>query len=55
MDYRAINAYLLAPALKLTGFRFSKNFRHGATLAHRIVYRAVDVVRANLVADGAVA
>lgn len=45
-------AKLLAPILKRTGFRFSKDYRHGKTWLHRFVYRYVDVVSANLRADG---
>ena len=37
----------LAPILRFTGYRFSKDFRHGATLAHRVVYALVDTVGAN--------
>ena len=34
----------------LTGYRFSKDFRHGSTLAHRIVYALVWTTRANQIA-----
>ena len=44
---RTILAYLISPALMLSGFKFSKAYRHGATLKHRAVYRLVDVVKAN--------
>ena len=47
---RTLLAYLVFPALKITGFRFSKLYRHGETLKHRIVYAAVDTVKANLLA-----
>jgi hypothetical protein len=47
---RTINAYLIAPALMLTGFRFSKEYRHGVSRFHRAVYAAVDTVGANHIA-----
>lgn len=49
---RSINARLIAPVLRLTGYRFSKRFRHGDTLWHRAVYAVVSTVEANLRADG---
>lgn len=45
---RRFNATLLVPVLKLTGFRFSKDYRHGSTRFHRVVYSAVDTVYANI-------
>lgn len=47
---RTATAYLIAPALVLTGFRFSKDYRWGTTRKHRIVYALVNTVRANQVA-----
>lgn len=44
---RSLTASLLAPLLKLTGFRFSKQFRWGSTRAHRLVFALVDTVAAN--------
>ena len=44
---RDLNAVLAAPILKLTGYRFSKNFRHGVTVWHRAVYAMVNTVQAN--------
>ena len=44
---RKITAAILVPALKLTGFRFSKSYRHGETKFHAVVYRLVDTVQAN--------
>lgn len=41
-------AILAAPALKLTGFRFSKDYRRGTSAWHRAVYAAVDTVGANV-------
>lgn len=49
---RTITAVLLAPVLKLTGFRFSKDYRWGTTLRHRIVFALVNTCSANLRADG---
>ena len=48
---RQFNALWLAPILRVTGFRFSKLYRWGATPAHRIVYMLVDTVKANIRAD----
>ena len=44
---RKITAMLIVPVMKLTGFRFTKDYRHGSTLFHRVVYFAVDTVGAN--------
>ena len=46
--FRTLTARALAPILAATGYRFSKSFRRGDTLGHRIVYRLVDTVGANL-------
>lgn len=43
---RKINAKILAPLMKLTGFRFSKKHRQEET----IVYLIVDTVAANIAA-----
>ena len=48
---RQFNALCLAPIMRVTGFRFSKLYRWGATPAHRIVYILVDTVKANIRAD----
>lgn len=45
-------ASLLAPILRLTGFRFSKDYRWGTTRWHAFVYRHVNTVSANLQAEG---
>jgi len=45
-------AHIIAPAMRLTGFRFSKDYRHGTTRFHRAVYTIVSTVGANYVADG---
>jgi hypothetical protein len=39
---REITAYLIAPALMVTGFRFSKDYRHGVSRFHRAVYVCVN-------------
>lgn len=44
-------AKLLVPVMKLSGFRFSKDYRWGVTPFHRAVYACLDVVSANLAAD----
>jgi hypothetical protein len=49
---RDLAAALIAPTLKATGFRFSKDYRWGTTWYHRAVYRLVNVVLANLKAEG---
>ena len=45
---RQILGQFLTPFLRLTGFRFSKEYRHGTTRWHRFVYRHVDTVGANI-------
>ena len=47
---RTFNAALIAPILRLTGFRFSKHYRWGTTRFHRIVYALVSTVEANILA-----
>ena len=47
---RTLIAKLIAPAMKVSGFRFSKDYRHGVSAYHRCVYRLVDVVAANYAA-----
>lgn len=37
---------------RLTGFRFSKDYRWGTTRYHRFVYAVCNTVAANYVADG---
>ena len=44
---RNINATLIAPVLKITGFRFSKDYRQGATIRHQLVHMLVNTVQAN--------
>lgn len=44
---RYLIAALIAPVMRLTGFYFSKDYRHGSTRFHRAVYACVDTVEAN--------
>jgi|TARA_R100001530_G_C4200819_1_gene124740 hypothetical protein len=44
---RKFNAMLLYPFMKIFNFHFSKDYRWGTTLFHRVVYRLVDTVGAN--------
>ena len=50
MRIQEINAYLIAPVLMVTGFRFSKDYRHGISRFHRMVYTCVNTVSANHIA-----
>lgn len=45
---RTLTAAALVPALRLSGFRFSKQYRHGVSRWHRAVYRLVGTVQANI-------
>ena len=45
-------AKVIAPLMTRTGFRFSKDYRHGTTLLHRAVYALCNTVKANMIADG---
>jgi len=45
---RNITAAIITPVLKLTGFRFSKDYRWGVSAWHRFVYRTCNTVQANL-------
>ena len=49
---RHLAGMAVAPYLRRTGYRFSKDYRHGITLFHRITYTLVDCVAANYRADG---
>lgn len=49
---RKINAYLLCPFMKVTGFSFSKDYRWEITRFHSVVYNCVDTVGANWLAHG---
>jgi len=48
---RAATALFVAPVMALTGFRFSKDYRWGATRRYAMVYAMVNTVMANQVAD----
>lgn len=50
-NYRTLTAYIAAPILAVTGFRFSKDYRWGASKFHRAVYAVVSTVQANILAD----
>jgi hypothetical protein len=47
---RTLTAYLIAPIMKITGFRFGKSYRHGASAYHRAVYAMLNTVTANHIA-----
>lgn len=47
---RTAVAYLIAPALMITGFRFSKDYRWGVSRFHRAVYAICNTVAANSIA-----
>jgi hypothetical protein len=46
--HRTATAIAIIPIMRLTGFRFSKDYRHGTTFWHRAVYATVDTVGANI-------
>ena len=48
---RRIAAHIITPVLVLTGFRFSRDYRHGTTFFKHLVYCFVDTVTANINAD----
>jgi len=48
VNMRDALATIIAPVLKLTGFRFSKEYRWGVTPWKAFVYRHVNVIKANL-------
>lgn len=50
---RTLTARIVAPAMRATGFRFSKDYRHGSTRFHRTVYALCSTVQANGFADRA--
>ena len=50
MSLRTLTARAISPAMRLTGFRFSKDYRWGTTRRHRVIYRMVDTVAANYAA-----
>ena len=48
---RTINAYILIPFMLITGFRFSKSYRHAHVGFKHVVYACVDTVTANIQTD----
>ncbi len=48
---RYLLAQAISPILYVTGFRFSKAYRNGATVYHRAIYALVSTVAANIAAD----
>lgn len=44
---RNLIAKIITPVLKVTGFRFSKDYRQAETGVKALVYRVVDTVGAN--------
>ena len=49
---RNIAAAIVGLAMRATSWRFNRDYRHGETRRHRIVYAMVNTVAANYVADG---
>ena len=49
---RCINSAVVGMLMRFGSFRFSREYRHGATRFKRIVYGMVNTVAANYVADG---
>ena len=50
-DTRSTIGDIIAPVMRITGFRFSRRYRRGDTFYHRVVYAVVDTVWANHSAD----
>jgi uncharacterized protein YegL len=46
--HRTATARAIVPIMRLTNFRFSKDYRHGTTFWHRAIYATVDTVGANI-------
>ena len=46
-----IITHTVVPMLVITGFRFSKDYRHGITRFNRIVYFMINTPQANILAD----
>jgi hypothetical protein len=44
---RDVTAVLISPVLRMTGFRFDKQYRWGVTRYHRAVYAMVNTIKAN--------
>jgi hypothetical protein len=49
---RKLNGQIIGTILRITGcgFRFSKDYRWGVTMYHRIVFRVISTVDANYTA-----
>ena len=45
---RTLLGLCCVPFMRLTGFRFSKDYRRGTTARHVLVYQYVDTVGANI-------
>lgn len=52
MNTRTTIAAIIAPLMTLTGFRFSKDYRRADRGVKAIVYRLIDTVGANQIANG---
>jgi len=52
-DYlmRVLTAKIIAPIMAMTGFRFSKSYRHEDTRFHAFIYALVATTTANIYAD----
>jgi hypothetical protein len=48
---RYLLAQAISPILYVTGFRFSKAYRNGASSYHRAIYAMISTVSANVSAD----
>ena len=48
---RKLTAYIIAPIMASNGFRFSKHYRKAENGPKRWVYKMIDVVTANHLAD----
>ncbi len=48
LSIRNLTARMITPILKRTGFRFSKDYRRGTKLHHRMVYMMVNTLQANI-------
>lgn len=47
---RLVVAWMVAPVLALTGYRFSRALRHGDTKWHRLIYKMCNTVASNKIA-----
>ena len=44
---RRMIAILIKPIMRLTGFKFSKDYRYEISKFHSLVYKCIDTVHAN--------